>query len=200
MKSDKQLNALFYAIEQFPKIGRTKLMKFVFLVDLFMYNNCGETLLEDRYKRLQNGPVPSFAFANTDSSNEFFHIVKEPCDPERIIYQFSPTRSADISSFTQKEIQLFDTIIRSLSSHKTEEISELTHHFNLWKKVNNNEMIPLEDLKLDDYEYDDLESFVYFTDAVAEAKQLKDIPHEDSEDSVPKDIIKLQFHTLCGGH
>lgn len=200
MKTDKQLNALLYAIEKYPKIGRTKLMKFVFLVDLFMYNNRGETLLEDRYKRLQNGPVPSFAFANTDSSNDFFHIVKEPCDPERIIYQFSPTRRADISDFTQKEIQLFDTVIRSLSSHKTEEISELTHHFNLWKKVSNNEMIPLEDLKLDDYEYDDLESFVYFTDAVAEAKQLKNYPNEDSEDSVPRDIIDLQLHTLCGEH
>ena len=80
MKADKQLNALLYTIEQYPKIGRTKLMKFVFLVDLFMFNNRGETLLEDRYKRLRNGPVPSFAFANTDSSNEFFQIVKEPCD------------------------------------------------------------------------------------------------------------------------
>jgi hypothetical protein len=61
-------------------------------------------------------------------------------------------------------------------------------------------MIPLEDLKLDDYEYDDLESFVYFTDAVAEAKQLKNFPNEDSDDSVPKDIIDLQLHTLCGEH
>jgi hypothetical protein len=200
MKTDKQLNALLYAIEKYPKIGRTKLMKFVFLVDLFMYNNRGETLLEDRYKRLMNGPVPSFAFANTDSSNDFFEIVKEPCDPERIIYQFSPTRKANISEFSHKEIQLFDTVIRSLKSHKTEEISELTHHFNLWKKVNNNEMIPLEDLKLDDYEYDDLESFVYFTDAVAEAKQLKNFPNEDSDDSVPKDIIDLQLHTLCREH
>lgn len=200
MKTDKQLNALLYAIEKYPKIGRTKLMKFVFLVDLFMYNNRGETLLEDRYKRLMNGPVPSFAFANTDSSNDFFEIVKEPCDPERIIYQFSPTRKANILEFSHKEIQLFDTVIRSLKSHKTEEISELTHHFNLWKKVNNNEMIPLEDLKLDDYEYDDLESFVYFTDAVAEAKQLKNFPNEDSDDSVHKDIIDLQLHTLCREH
>jgi len=200
MKTDKQLNALLYAIEQYPKIGRTKLMKFVFLIDLFMYNNCGETLLEDKYKRLTNGPVPSFAFANTDSSNEFFQIVKEPCDPERFIYQFSPTRRADMSEFSDKEIQLFDTVIRSLKSHQTEEISELTHHFNLWKKVNNNEMIPLEDLKLDDYEYDDLESFVYFTDAVADAKQLESFQNNDSNDKIPDDIIALQLRTMCGEH
>jgi hypothetical protein len=200
MKNDKQLNALLYTIEQYPKIGRTKLMKFVFLVDLFMYNNCRETLLEDWYKRLKNGPVPSFAFANTDSSNEFFQIVKEPCDPERIIYQFSPTRKADISGFSSGEIQLFDTIIRSLKSHKTEEISELTHRFNLWKKVGNNEMIPLEDLKLDDYEYDDLESFVYFTDAVADAKQLDNSQNVDSDESIPDDLVNLQLRTMCGEH
>lgn len=31
MKTEKQLNALIYAIEKYPRIGRTKLMKFVFL-------------------------------------------------------------------------------------------------------------------------------------------------------------------------
>jgi hypothetical protein len=198
MKDDKQLNALFYAIEQYPTIGRTKLMKFVFLVDLFMYNNCGETLLEDRYKRLKNGPVPSFAFANTDTSNELFQVVKEPCDPERIIYQFSPSGKSDLSVFSEREIRLFNTVIRSLKSHKTEEISELTHRFNLWKKVGNNEMIPLEDLKLDDYEYDDLESFVYFTDAVSLAKQLDDSQNGDPDDTVPQDLVNLQLKTLCG--
>lgn len=200
MKTDKQINALLYAIEQYPKIGRTKLMKFVFLVDLFTYNNRGETLLEDGYKRLANGPVPSFGFARTDSSNDLFHVVKEPCDPERIIYQFSPQKRSDVSEFSDKEIQLFDTIIRSLKSHKTEEISDLTHRFNLWKKADNNAMIPLEDLKLDDYEYDDLESFVYFTDAVAEAKDLGTSQNDDSNDSIPQDLIALQLHTMCGEH
>ena len=200
MKTDKQLNALFYAIEQYPRIGRTKLMKFVLLVDLFMYNNSGDTLLEDSYKRLKNGPVPFFAFAHTDSSNEFFHIKKEPCDPERIIYQFSPTRKSDISEFSDKEIQLFNSVIRSLKGHKTEEISELTHHFNLWKRVNNNEIIPREALKLDEYEYDDLESFVYFTDAVAEAKHLEVFPDSDSQESICGAIIALQLRTMCGEH
>ena len=202
MKTEKQLNALTYAIENYPHIGRTKLMKFVFLVDLFMYNTRGETLLEDSYIRLPNGPVPDIGFSFTDSSNAHFKVKTEPCDPERIIYQFSPLKKADLTAFSDKEIQLFNTIIRTLKSHKTEEISELTHRFSLWKEAKNWDIIPVEDLKLNDYEYDDLESFVYYPDAVADAKQMDHSPDSDagSGDRVPDDLIALQLHTMCGEH
>jgi len=142
MKTEKQLNALIYAIEQYPRIGRTKLMKFVFLVDLFMYNNRGQTLLEDNYLRLPNGPVPDIGFSYTDNSNAHFTVKTEPCDPERVIYQYTPLRKFDLSTFSDKERQLFDTIIRSLKSHKTEQISELTHRFSLWKEAKNGDIIP----------------------------------------------------------
>ena len=200
MKTEKQLNALIYAIEQYPRIGRTKLMKFVFLVDLFMYNNRGQTLLEDNYLRLPNGPVPDIGFSYTDNSNAHFTVKTEPCDPERVIYQYTPLRKSDLSAFSDKERQLFDTIIRSLKSHKTEQISELTHRFSLWKEAKNGDIIPLSDLKLNAYEYDDLESFVYFTDAIADAKKIQDISDSDSDDRVPDDLVTLQIRTMCGEH
>lgn len=200
MKTEKQLNALIYAIEQYPRIGRTKLMKFVFLVDLFMYNNRGQTLLEDSYLRLPNGPVPDIGFSYTDNSNAHFTVKTEPCDPERVIYQYTPLRKSDLSAFSDKERQLFDTIIRSLKSHKTEQISELTHRFSLWKEAKNGDIIPVSDLKLNAYEYDDLESFVYFTDAIADAKKIQDISDSDSDDRVPDDLVTLQIQMMCGEH
>lgn len=200
MKTEKQLNALIYAIEQYPQIGRTKLMKFVFLVDLFMYNNRGQTLLEDSYLRLPNGPVPDIGFSYTDNSNAHFTVKTEPCDPERVIYQYTPLRKSDLSTFSDKERQLFDTIIRSLKSHKTEQISELTHRFSLWKEAKNGDIIPVSDLKLNAYEYDDLESFVYFTDAIADAKKIQDVSDSDSDDRVPDDLVTLQIQTMCGEH
>jgi hypothetical protein len=200
VKTEKQLNALIYAIEQYPRIGRTKLMKFVFLVDLFMYNNRGQTLLEDSYLRLPNGPVPDIGFSYTDNSNAHFTVKTEPCDPERVIYQYTPLRKSDLSAFSDKERQLFDTIIRSLKSHKTEQISELTHRFSLWKEAKNGDIIPVSDLKLNAYEYDDLESFVYFTDAIADAKKIQDISDSDSDDRVPDDLVTLQIQMMCGEH
>ena len=47
MERVKRLNALLYAMEEYPDIGRTKLMKFVFFTDLIHYNNYGNTLLDD---------------------------------------------------------------------------------------------------------------------------------------------------------
>lgn len=200
MKTEKQLNALIYAIEQYPKIGRTKLMKFVFLVDLFVYNNRGQTLLEDSYLRLPNGPVPEIGFSCTDNSNTNFTVKTEPCDPERIIYQYTPLKKSDLSAFTDKEKQLFDTTIRSLKSHKTEQVSALTHRFSLWKQAKNGDIIPVSNLKLDEYEYDDLESFVYFTDAIADAKKVDDVLDYDSDDQVPNDLVTIQIQTMCGEH
>jgi hypothetical protein len=202
MKTEKQLNALLYAIGKYPRIGRTKLMKFVFLVDLFIYNNRGETLLEDSYIRLPNGPVPDIGFSFTDNSNAHFTVKTEPCDPERIIYQYMPVQKTDLSAFSEKEIRLFDSIIHSLQSHKTEEISQLTHRFSLWKNAGNGDIIPIKNLRLDEYEYDDLESFIFYTDAVADAKGIDQPPGQDSStgDRVPDDLITLQFHTMCGEH
>ena len=53
MKKEKQIDSLLYAIEKYPDIGRIKLMKFVFFVDLVMHNRRNETLLEDEYIRMQ---------------------------------------------------------------------------------------------------------------------------------------------------
>ena len=155
-------------------------MKFVFLVDLFIYNNRGETLLEDSYIRLPNGPVPDIGFSFTDNSNAHFTVKTEPCDPERIIYQYTPVQKSDMSAFSAKEIRLFNTVLHSLQSHKTEEISELTHRFSLWKDAANGDIIPVKNLKLDEYEYDELESFIYYADAVADAKKFDRTSGADS--------------------
>jgi hypothetical protein len=202
MKTEKQLNALLYAIGKYPRIGRTKLMKFVFLVDLVIYNTRGETLLEDSYIRLPNGPVPDIGFSFTENSNAHFTVKTEPCDPERIIYQYTPVQKTDLSAFSEKEIRLFDSIIHSLQSHKTEEISDLTHRFSLWKNAGNGDIIPVKNLRLDEYEYDDLESFIYYADAVADAKRIEQTPGPDSisGDHVPDDLITLQFRTMSGEH
>lgn len=62
-KQYKQLQAIIYAIQRFPGINRTKLMKYIFFVDLFTYNKCKQTLLEEHY--LPRGPVPEYGFQAT---------------------------------------------------------------------------------------------------------------------------------------
>ncbi len=196
MKTEKQLNALIYAVEKYPAIGRTKLMKFVFFVDLFRFNQNGDTLLEDEYIRLPNGPVPDIGYSYTDNENAYFEVSRRVIDPERYQYQYSPRKKAEISLFKDEDLKLFDVIIDTLKDHNSVAVSELTHRFSLWKDAVNSDIITKDKLVLDDYEFDELEAFFYFGQAVKGAEVLEEYVDPDFEDPIPKEILNLQFEAM----
>lgn len=152
MKTEKQINSLLYAIEKYPDIGRVKLMKFVFFVDLVMHNRRNETLLEDEYIRMQYGPVPAIAFTLTSQTNEYFAVAKVPIGYQRYQYTFKPLKSADIDLFTQEEKTVFDGVLEILKKNTAVAISTLTHQFDLWKNIANGYRIPLDLFKLKENE------------------------------------------------
>jgi hypothetical protein len=155
MKTEKQINALLYAIEEYPEIGRTKLMKFVFFVDLVMYNRKGETLLQDEYVRMPHGPVPPLAFTLTSCSNEFFSVrqvlVSYQSNRYRE-YRFTPLKKADMSLFDNEQKTIFAKVLDLLKKNTAVAISTLTHQLDLWKTVENGYKIPLDLFKLEERE------------------------------------------------
>jgi uncharacterized phage-associated protein len=153
MKREKQINALLYAMEEYPDIGRVKLMKFVFLADLVMYNHRGETLLEDEYIRMPHGPVPPVAYALTSSSNAYFTVSRIRLSPDRFQYRFQPVKKADRILFSREEKDVFKQILEILRKNTATAISTLTHRLNLWKTVENGHPIPLELFQLKDDEF-----------------------------------------------
>ncbi len=152
MKTEKQINSLLYAIEKYPDIGRVKLMKFVFFVDLVMHNRRNETLLEDEYIRMQYGPVPAIAYTLTSQSNEYFTVSKVQIGSQRFQYAFKPLKSVDEDLFTPEEISVFDGVLEILKRNTAVAISTLTHQFDLWKNVANGYRIPLDLFKLKEHE------------------------------------------------
>lgn len=152
MKTKKQINALLYAIEEYPEIGRTKLMKFVFFVDLVMYNRKGETLLQDEYVRMPHGPIPPLAFTLSSCSNEFFNVREVLVGyPNRQYkeYRFTPLQKADMSLFDEEQKTIFAKILDLLKKNTAVSISTLTHQLDLWKNVGNGYTIPLDLFKLE---------------------------------------------------
>jgi|GEM_PF-1190073 len=152
MKTKKQINALLYAIEEYPEIGRTKLMKFVFFVDLVMYNRKGETLLQDEYVRMPHGPIPPLAFTLSSCSNEFFSVREVLVGyPNRQYkeYRFTPLQKADMSLFDEEQKTIFAKILDLLKKNTAVSISTLTHQLDLWKNVGNGYTIPLDLFKLE---------------------------------------------------
>lgn len=148
MKTEKQINSLLYAIEKYPDIGRVKLMKFVFFVDLVMHNRRNETLLEDEYIRMQYGPVPAIAFTLTSQTNEYFTVGKVQIGYQRFQYVFKPLKAVDADLFTTEEKTVFDGVLDILKKNTAVAISSLTHQFDLWKNVANGYRIPLDLFKL----------------------------------------------------
>jgi len=154
MKTTKQINALLYAIEEYPEIGRTKLMKFVFFVDLVMYNRKGETLLQDEYIRMPHGPVPPIAYTLTACSNEFFTVsqVQIYQNDRYREYRFTSLKKADMSLFDNEQKIIFDKVLELLKKNTAVAISTLTHQLDLWKIVGNGYKIPLDLFKLEERE------------------------------------------------
>lgn len=152
MKTEKQINSLLYAIGKYPDIGRVKLMKFVFFVDLVMHNRRNETLLEDEYIRMPFGPVPAIAYTLTSQTNEHFSVTKLLIGYQKYQYSFKPLRSVDSDLFTPEEKSVFDGVLEILKRNTATAISTLTHQFDLWKNVANGYRIPLDLFKLKENE------------------------------------------------
>lgn len=170
-KKKKQLEAMLYAIQCFPGINRTQLMKYIFFVDLFTFNKRGQTLLEDKYIRLPNGPVPWFGFDTTtmleeedSKKNEEFTIYKIRNRSQKNIYYYcferKSGRFADMNVFQDGEKDLLILTLRSVMSRNTADLSQLTHTYSLWKKHRNGEQIELNEFKLEREEEDKLELFL----------------------------------------
>ncbi|WP_062397974.1 hypothetical protein [Methanogenium cariaci] len=98
--------------------------------------------------------------------------------------------------FSDDDIELFNVIIETLKVHNTAQVSDLTHTFRLWKDARNSDIITKEKLQLDEYEYDELESFFYYLQATKYAKEIAEFPDVAVEETVPDEMLRLQFETM----
>lgn len=115
MRKQKLINALLYAVEHNGRIGRTKLLKFIFFVDLIYYNQRGTTLCGTTYIHMPKGPAEAAAFQLTFEPSAYLD-VKAPAAkkvyPGRRTsgsrsrsrsyesYAYYPKVQADLSLFT----------------------------------------------------------------------------------------------------
>lgn len=169
-KHELQIQAMIFAIQNYPLINRTKLMKFIFFVDLFVYNKYGNTLLEDKYLRLPNGPVPKYGYEMTtpngssEVDTDYFTMKKVITDSEKecYYYQFTlkPGVTADLSKFNEVQKDLLKLTLNTIKARRTNYLSQYTHQFKLWSSYVDGKTIGLNDFKLTDKEQDQLELFL----------------------------------------
>ncbi len=149
-KKKKQENALLYVINRDPSINRTKLMKYIFFIDLYSYNKFGDTILDDLYVRLPNGPVPQYGFDLTDgATNEL--LTREQKEENDTFYYFiyHSKKAPDLSVFSAVERDLLRIISDWIRPQKAGDLSDKTHCYDLWKEFKNSQYIPKERFQLD---------------------------------------------------
>jgi len=166
MRKQKLINALLYAVEHDGRIGRTKLLKFIFFVDLIYYNQRGTTLCGTTYIRMPKGPAEAAAFQLTFEPSAYLD-VKAPTAkayPGRRTsgsrsrsrsyesYSYYPKVQADLSLFTLYERVLLWTVLQWMKVKRADRISDITHQFRLWKEFSDGEEIPLERFQLNSSE------------------------------------------------
>ncbi|MBP2145455.1 hypothetical protein J2129_000909 [Methanofollis sp. W23] len=170
MKKIKKIHAMLYAMEQDPAIGRTKLMKFIFFVDLIHYNQRGVTLFDSIYLRMPNGPVDSVAYALTGETNDFFTVKKSrgsrnnPVTGPYDHYLFQVRVPVKTEIFSRYELALFHMVLTALRTKKAATVSSLTHHLRLWREFRDGDEIPPDYFGLDADEIRLLENFGFFVD------------------------------------
>jgi len=197
-KHDLQIQALLYAISQYPDIGRTKLMKFIFLTDLVWYNQHNETVFEDEYVRMPKGPVPVLAYALTsvETSHEYFDVEKIQTPFGNDQYIFRLKMNPDLSCFPHELIELMDKILEYIKSNNANDISEFIHRFRLWRLIENGRKIPKDLFKLDEYEAADILSCKSLNIANRLKKQALRIEGEIPIEPVSKEFVKAQLKVL----
>lgn len=165
VKRAKKIHAMLYAITRDSHIGRTKLMKFIFFVDLIHYNQRGSTLFDSTYIRMPQGSVEATSFSLAGESNLFFSVkYLRPRTGAYEMYRFREKMDPDMGLFSPYERTLLESVFSILKPLSAKKISDVNHQLRLWREFTDGDEIPTEHLELNDAEIALLEEHGFFID------------------------------------
>ncbi len=132
----KSVQALNYlAVLEGGAINYMKALKLIWLSDRYHLRNHGRTITGDKYFALKNGPVASF----TKDIIIKKHITEEQNKYSSTFvnvegYLLSSNSNPNTNVFSQKELEVINTIFDCYKSMTEFEISEFSHNFPEWKQ------------------------------------------------------------------
>jgi putative zinc finger/helix-turn-helix YgiT family protein len=128
-----------------PKTWRTKLNKLLFYADFLHYRRHGLAISGCRYVHMQFGPVPAdfYTLQATlveDTSLSEQHVEHGDCEST----VFSASRPADLSVFTEEELETLREVAAHFEGWTAKRISEFSHAEPGWVRTRDRETIPYE--------------------------------------------------------
>ena len=139
--SERLKNLLLYILEKMGSTFQTKMNKVLFYIDFLSYRERGIAISGLTYNSIDFGPVPR-RWDRVYST--FDEVVPQPkLVHEQESVELTAAAEADMSSFTDQELAVIDTVCTKMKALSAHDISELSHSEPAWKNhLHQSEAIP----------------------------------------------------------
>ena len=129
--SERLKNLLLYILEKMGDTFQTKMNKVLFYIDFLSYRERGMAISGLAYNSIDFGPVPQ-RWDRVYSA--FDEVVPQP----KLVYEqesveLTASAEADMSSFTEQELEVIDAVCTKMKTLSAHDISELSHSEPAWK-------------------------------------------------------------------
>lgn len=124
--------------------GAVKLNKILFYADFISFAEYGEPVTGVKYKKHQQGPVPTIlkrVRSQMEESGEV--VVKKKSYYGHTQHRLISLRDPDFNQLTARDIALVDDVIRIFWDHSAHKVSDLSHD-RAWRNASEGEAIPYE--------------------------------------------------------
>ena len=129
-KLKKIKNILLYILNKCGETFQTKMNKILFYADFLSYRQYGISISGLTYKALDYGPVPEHWDRIYSQFDEIYQEQRIIGEKEGIILKTS--EKPDITTFTETEIQILQTICTKFRNTSATEISRISHNEPAW--------------------------------------------------------------------
>lgn len=130
--------------EEDSTFGAVKLNKILFYADFISFAEYGEAITGVKYKKYQQGPVPTIlkrVRSEMEESGEV--VVKKKSYYGYTQHRLISLRRPDFDQLTARDIALVDDVIQMFWDHSAYKVRELSHD-RAWKNASEGEAIPYE--------------------------------------------------------
>lgn len=139
----EQVNFVTYLVNKFGEKGVQiiKVIKLIFLIDVYTLRNYGRLLSNDRYYVFKKGPVASTIDNIMEHKEDFLenikyveHFLKNKSKKITSYSKIFAIRKADEHHLLEIGKEITDKIFDLYGNKSHDELIELTHKFSAWKK------------------------------------------------------------------
>ena len=119
-------NTLIYLAERISDLSKTKLLKLVYLLDVYTTKQTGIPFLGLRYEVWRMGPVNQDLYAEFSSSSKIFDNYVD-IDNTGAFPVIRPKKSFEDDEFSDQDIDILDAVIEKYGAYQANELSLITH-------------------------------------------------------------------------